>query len=159
MSRLPEALEPVLRDLIHAMQQGLADAESKSPLPVVSRRFEQSGVHVYYRCVCGPAAGAKYAVSGLPSQQLQTLRRAAVVADIGLAEHWQGRGFCKALVRRLCEPQQGIDLIEVENVANHRLAEHLAGAGWLSRNKVEIGGCWVLAPRYRSSILDHDEEH
>lgn len=157
MSLLPDPLESALQALIHAMQQGLADAASKSPLPVVSRRFEQSGVHVYYRCVHGSAVGARFVASGLPPPQLRTLRRAVVVADIALADHWQGRGFFKSLVARLSEPRQEIDLIEVENVVSEGLVAHLARAGWLSRNGMAVGGCWVIVPAFQIGTNSHSE--
>lgn len=71
----------------------------------------------------------------------------ALVADISVPETWQGKGFFQALIAALSSPQQGIDLIELENVINQRLARHLERYGWISRNGMAIGG--LLGHHYR----------
>lgn len=143
MVHLPDRLALALQDVVLALQQGLADAQLRAYLPMVSRRYMAHGVHIYYRCLSGRSAGARYAASAVPAEHLDRARRVVVIADISLDVHWQGLGFFKALIAELCEPRQDIDLIEVENVSNARLAGHLARSGWHSRNGLATGGCWV----------------
>ena len=140
---LPDRLALALQDVVSAVQQGLADAQLRAHLPMVSRRFMAHGVHIYYRCLSGRSAGARYAASAVPAEHLDRARRVVVIADISLDGHWQGLGFFKALIAELCESRQDIDLVEVENVSNARLAGHLARSGWYSRDGLATGGSWI----------------
>lgn len=114
MVHLPDRLALALQDVVSAVQQGLADAQLRAHLPMVSRRFMAHGVHIYYRCLSGRSAGARYAAAAIPAEHLDRARRVVVIADISLDGHWQGLGFFKALIAELCEPRQDIDLVEVK---------------------------------------------
>ena len=145
MALLPDELALALQALTEAIREGFADAQAKAVMPMVSRRFMQAGVHVYFRCLVGGSVAARYQGMGTHAKGPPQVSRAVVIADITLDERQRGQGFLLALVSALSEPQLGLSFIELENVFNEQLVDHLQRTGWVSRNGMAMGGCWVTA--------------
>lgn len=136
---LTPSLSASLRASLADIELGMQAARERTTFKMVSRRYSDEVVSIYYRCLCDVAFGYRFYACTSAKRG-----RAVVISNIELAPDVRGKGFLKALMHALSQPHVGLDAIEVENVLNGALAAHLQRMGAHPMSQGYEGGSWFL---------------
>lgn len=119
---------------------------SASVWPMKSRHVRLDGLHLYLRCLAGHAVNARYRRFDAPRY---SAFRAVVLADISIDEPLQRQGLLTTILQTLEAGVPHLAFIELENVVDAGLTQHLRRTkwmpripGWVAQGDPDIGACW-----------------